>query len=58
MATKYVDSFGARKPLKVGDESYDVFRLDVLEKAGIGAFLASRSKCCSKICSGRKTIIT
>src|ERR1043166_3099022 len=37
MATKYVDSFGARKPLKVGNESYDVFRLDVIEKAGVGA---------------------
>ena len=36
MATKYVDSFGARKPLKVGNESYDVFRLDVIEKAGVG----------------------
>src|ERR671923_2275289 len=34
MAHKYVDSFGTRKPLKVGSESYDIFRLDVLEKAG------------------------
>jgi aconitate hydratase len=34
MAHKYVDSFGARKVLKVGSESYDVFRLDQLEKAG------------------------
>ena len=34
MAHKYVDSFGARKALKVGSESYDVFRLDQLEKAG------------------------
>src|SRR5918996_487760 len=34
MAQKYVDSFGARKALKVGNESYDIFRLDQLEKAG------------------------
>jgi len=34
MAQKYVDSFGARKVLKVGSESYDIFRLDQLEKAG------------------------
>jgi aconitate hydratase len=34
MAHKYVDSFGTRKPLKVGSESYDIFRLDLLEKAG------------------------
>jgi aconitate hydratase len=34
MAQKYVDSFGARKALKVGGESYDIFRLDQLEKAG------------------------
>jgi aconitate hydratase len=34
MAQKYVDSFGTRKVLKVGDQSYDIFRLDLLEKAG------------------------
>jgi len=34
MAQKYVDSFGTRKTLKVGGESYDIFRLDLLEKAG------------------------
>jgi aconitate hydratase A / 2-methylisocitrate dehydratase len=34
MAQKYVDSFGTRKALKVGSESYDIFRLDQLEKAG------------------------
>ncbi|MBI3063493.1 MAG: aconitate hydratase AcnA, partial [Deltaproteobacteria bacterium] len=34
MAQKHVDSFGTRKALKVGGESYDIFRLDVLEKAG------------------------
>src|SRR5919106_6448134 len=34
MAQKYVDSFGARKALKVGNESYDIFRLDLLERAG------------------------
>ncbi|MBI2531553.1 MAG: aconitate hydratase AcnA, partial [Deltaproteobacteria bacterium] len=34
MAQKHVDSFGTRKALKVGSESYDIFRLDVLEKAG------------------------
>ena len=34
MAQKYVDSFGTRKALKVGGESFDIFRLDLLEKAG------------------------
>ena len=34
MAQKYVDSFGAREPLAVGNQSYDIFRLDRLEKAG------------------------
>jgi aconitate hydratase len=34
MAQKYVDSFGTRKALKVGSESYDIFRLDRLEQAG------------------------
>ena len=34
MAQKYVDSFGTRKVLTVGGESYDIFRLDLLEKAG------------------------
>ncbi|HTF92286.1 MAG TPA: aconitase family protein, partial [Verrucomicrobiae bacterium] len=34
MAQKYVDSFGARQALKVDGESYDIFRLDQLEKAG------------------------
>jgi aconitate hydratase len=34
MAQKYVDSFGTRKVLAVGGESYDIFRLDLLEKAG------------------------
>jgi len=34
MAQKYVDSFGTRKALTVGNQNYDVFRLDTLEKAG------------------------
>lgn len=34
MAQKYVDSFGARKVLKVGNDSYDIFRLDVLDDHG------------------------
>ncbi|MGE5304749.1 MAG: aconitate hydratase AcnA [Alphaproteobacteria bacterium] len=34
MAQKYVDSFGTRKALAVGNQSYDIFRLDLLEKAG------------------------
>jgi aconitate hydratase len=34
MAQTYVDSFGARKVLKVGSASYDIFRLDQLERAG------------------------
>ena len=35
MAQKYVDTFGTRKELKVGSQSYDIFRLDLLEKAGL-----------------------
>ena len=34
MAQKYVDSFGTRQVLKVGNQSYDIFRLDRLEKVG------------------------
>ncbi len=34
MAQKYVDSFGTRKVLAVDNQNYDVFRLDLLEKAG------------------------
>jgi len=34
MAQKYVDSFSTRKVLTVEGEKYDIFRLDLLEKAG------------------------
>jgi aconitate hydratase len=34
MAQKHVDSFGTRQVLTVDGESYDIFRLDLLEKAG------------------------
>src|SRR5438128_6493453 len=34
MTQKYVDSFGTRKTLTIDDQSYDIFRLDLLEKAG------------------------
>src|SRR5512139_4136985 len=34
MAQKYVDSFGTRKVLTVEGQNYDIFRLDLLEKAG------------------------
>src|SRR5206468_6966339 len=34
MTQKYVDSFGTRKTLTVGEQSYDIFRLDLLETAG------------------------
>src|SRR5437899_7079934 len=34
MTQKYVDSFRTRKTLTIGDQSYDIFRLDLLEKAG------------------------
>ena len=34
MAQKYINSFGTRKALKVGSESYDIFALADLEKAG------------------------
>jgi aconitate hydratase len=34
MAQKHVDSFGTRKALTVANQSYDIFRLDELEKSG------------------------
>ena len=34
MAQRYADSLGTRKLLKVGSQGYDIFRLDLLEKAG------------------------
>ncbi len=34
MAQQYVDSFSARRALSVDGKSYDIFRLDALEKAG------------------------
>jgi aconitate hydratase len=34
MAQKYVNSFGARRALSVDGQNYDIFRLDLLEKAG------------------------
>jgi aconitate hydratase len=35
MAQKYMNSFGTRKTLTVGGQSYDIFRLELLEKAGL-----------------------
>ncbi|MBI4524285.1 MAG: aconitate hydratase AcnA [Deltaproteobacteria bacterium] len=34
MAQKSLDTFGTRKALKVGKRNYDIYRLDLLEKAG------------------------
>jgi aconitate hydratase len=34
MAEKSLDSFGTRTSLKSGNQSYDIFRLDKLEKTG------------------------
>jgi aconitate hydratase len=34
MAQKHVDSFGTRKTLRVGNQSYDIYRLDLLDKSG------------------------
>ena len=34
MAKKSLDSFGTQTSLKIGHQSYDIFRLDELEKAG------------------------
>ena len=34
MAQKYVDSCGTRKTLTVGSQTYEIFRLDLLEKTG------------------------
>ena len=35
MAQKSLDSFGTRSTLKVGKQSYTIYRLDQLEKAGL-----------------------
>ena len=35
MAQKSLDSFGTRSTLKVGNQSYTIYRLDRLEKAGL-----------------------
>jgi aconitate hydratase len=35
MAQKYMDSFGTRKTLTAGGQGYDIFQLDLLEKAGL-----------------------
>ena len=60
MAQKYVDSFGTRKVLAVDGESYDIFRLDQLEKAGFKnvSRLPVRLRFYWKTCSGKKTTIT
>lgn len=42
MAQKYVDSFGTRKVLTIDGEGYDIFRLDLLEKAGFKISRACR----------------
>ncbi|HEX2260323.1 MAG TPA: aconitate hydratase AcnA, partial [Candidatus Binatia bacterium] len=34
MAQKYVDSWGTRKTLTVGSQTYEIFRLDLLDKTG------------------------
>src|ERR1039458_7794044 len=31
-----LNSFGARQPLQVGSRTFEIFRLDALEKAGVG----------------------
>ncbi|MEM7154499.1 MAG: aconitate hydratase AcnA [Myxococcota bacterium] len=36
MTQQNQDSFGARSTLRVGDRSYEIFRLDALSKAGVG----------------------
>ncbi len=42
-----LNSFGSRQTLRVGAHSYDIFRLDTLEKAGVGT--PSRLPFCLKI---------
>ena len=60
MAQKYVDSFGTRKVLTVDGESYDIFRLDLLEKAGFKnvSRLPVSLKVLLENLLGRKTTIT
>jgi aconitate hydratase A / 2-methylisocitrate dehydratase len=42
-----LNSFGSRQTLRVGSHSYDIFRLDALEKAGVGN--PSRLPFCLKV---------
>ena len=42
-----LNSFGARQPLQVGSRTFEIFRLDALEKAGVGN--PSRLPFCLKI---------
>lgn len=42
-----LNSFGARQPLRVGSRTFDIFRLEALEKAGVGN--SSRLPFCLKI---------
>src|SRR3989304_6008964 len=42
-----LNSFGTRSPLRVGKETYEIFRLEALEKAGVGTL--SRLPFCLKI---------
>ena len=42
-----LNSFGSRAPLRVGARSVDIFRLEALEKAGVGN--VSRIPFCLKI---------
>jgi aconitate hydratase len=47
MAQYYLDTFGTRKALKVGNQSYDIFSLGLLGKAGLKSI--SRFPVCLKI---------
>ncbi len=36
MSTTRLDSFGSRAPLRAGDATYQIYRLEALERAGVG----------------------
>src|SRR5271167_2013992 len=47
MSSAKKNSFGSRTPLRAGNDSYDIYRLSVLERAGVGNI--SRLPCSLKV---------
>jgi hypothetical protein len=51
-----MNSFGSQSTLKVGNKSYEIFRLKALEAKGLPSIVfPTACACCWKTCCGRKT---